>query len=139
MSAGNSEGTAGRLLHCGISAPPPTGLWQRWVINRKAQVEHISSAIFCESGRSPRRARNAALASSRLSATLQFGPCDGARGPRDKPEGLAAAPVARQTGPDAAEKADAGAEGSRFASSVPKAGRNRSRAALPNRAEAMPR
>ena len=27
------EGAADRLLHCGISAAPPTGLWQRWVIN----------------------------------------------------------------------------------------------------------
>ena len=45
--------TAGRLL---------------WVINRKAQIEHIWSAIFCESGRS-HAARNAALASSRLSVS----------------------------------------------------------------------
>ena len=39
------------MLHCGISAPPPTGLWQRWVMTRKAQAEHISSAISEESRR----------------------------------------------------------------------------------------
>src|SRR5262249_45932723 len=49
-------GAADRLLHCGCCTaesrpPPPTGFWQRWVINRKAQSEHISSAFFEESGR----------------------------------------------------------------------------------------
>src|SRR5262249_50433543 len=38
----------------------------------------ISRLLFSESGRSP-AVRNAALASSRLSATPPLGPCDGAR------------------------------------------------------------
>ena len=50
-----------------------------WVINRKAQVEHISSAFSDESRRSP-AARNAALAASRLSAIPPFGPCDWIQG-----------------------------------------------------------
>ena len=45
-------------------------------INRKAQPEHFSSAFSGESGRF-HAARNAALASSRLSATPPLGPSDG--------------------------------------------------------------
>jgi hypothetical protein len=44
-----------------------------WVINRKAQPEHFSSASRCDSGRRP-AARDAALAWSRLSATPPFEP-----------------------------------------------------------------
>ena len=42
------------LLHCGIRSPPLPGLRLHRVINRKAQVEHISSAFSGESGRFPR-------------------------------------------------------------------------------------
>ena len=50
--------TAGRLL---------------WVINRKAQVEHISSA-FSEESRRSHAARNAALVALRLLATPPLKP-----------------------------------------------------------------
>jgi hypothetical protein len=52
-----------------------------WVNNRNTPSEHFSSGLLAESGltRASHAARNAALTSSRLSATPPFGPCGGAR------------------------------------------------------------
>jgi hypothetical protein len=61
--------------------PPPTGLWQRWVINWRAQGEDISSAPVQESGRCralprpPARARLARWPNVRLPyQKAAFGP-----------------------------------------------------------------
>jgi hypothetical protein len=60
------------MLHCGIPAPPPPGLWQRWVINRISDRERFLSAFFSGSGPPSRP---------------PFGPA--LRGPRFHPHALA--------------------------------------------------
>jgi hypothetical protein len=44
------EGAADRLLHCGISAPPPTGLWQRWVISSGPGRSRSRAHVRCSPG-----------------------------------------------------------------------------------------
>jgi len=37
-SKDTAPGGGDRLLHCEISAPPPTGLWQRWVMSPRIEA-----------------------------------------------------------------------------------------------------